>query len=190
MDSSQEHKNAIKKLLSYLGEDPEREGLLKTPQRVVESLKDLTSGYKENIDEILKDGFFDESYTDMVIVRDIEFYSLCEHHLLPFYGRCHVGYIPNKKIIGLSKIPRIVEVFSRRFQVQERLTNQIGDALMRGLDPQGVGVIMEATHLCMTMRGVQKQNSFATTSFMKGCFLASETREEFLSHVHSRPFRG
>ena len=185
-----QHKESIRKILSYLGEDPNRDGLLKTPQRVLESLQELTSGSKENIDEILKDAYFDEAYTDMVIVRDIEFYSLCEHHLLPFYGRCHVGYIPNRKIIGLSKIPRIVDVFSRRLQVQERLTNQIGEALMEGLDPQGVGVIMEVTHLCMTMRGVQKQNSFATTSFMKGCFLASETREEFLSHVHSKSFRG
>lgn len=189
MDATQ-HKDAIKKLLAYLGEDPKRDGLLKTPERVVESLRDLTSGNREDIDEILKDACFDESYTDMVIVRDIEFYSLCEHHILPFYGRCHVGYIPTNKIIGLSKIPRIVDVFSRRLQVQERLTNQIGEALMKGLDPQGVGVIMEATHLCMTMRGVQKQNSFATTSFMKGSFLNSETREEFLSHVHSKSLRG
>lgn len=189
MKNADEHKNAIKKLLSDIGEDPKREGLLKTPTRFVESFQELTSGYKENIDEILKDAFFNESYTDMVIVRDIEFYSLCEHHLLPFYGRCHVGYIPNGKIFGLSKIPRIVDVFSRQLQVQERLTHQIGDLLIKSSNALGVGVIMEATHLCMTMRGVQKQNSIATTSCMKGCFLDSETRQEFLNHIQSPTFR-
>lgn len=188
--NSAQHREAIKKLLLDLGEDPKREGLLKTPQRYLDSLVELTSGYKENIEEILGDAFFEESYTEMVIVRDIEFYSLCEHHLIPFYGRCHVGYIPNKKIIGLSKIPRIVDVFSKRFQVQERLTNQIGETIVQALDPKGVGVIMEATHLCMTMRGVQKQNSIATTSCMSGVFLEAKTRQEFISLVHSRSPRG
>ena len=180
------HEDAIKKFLIDLGEDPEREGLLKTPKRFLESFAELTSGYKDNIDEILNNAFFEESYSEMVVVRDIEFYSLCEHHLLPFYGRCHVGYLPNKKIIGLSKIPRIVDVFARRLQVQERLTNQIGETLLKSLSALGVGVVMEATHLCMTMRGVQKQNSFATTSYMNGVFLEAKTRQEFLSIIHNR----
>ncbi len=184
------HEDAIKNLLLEIGEDPEREGLVKTPHRFMNSLAELTSGYKENVSDILKDAFFDEFYTEMVVVRDIEFYSLCEHHMLPFYGRCHVGYIPNKRIIGLSKIPRVVDVFARRLQVQERLTNQIGETLESSLEALGVGVIMEATHLCMTMRGVQKQNSFAVTSCMRGLFLNAETRNEFLNIVHSRSHKG
>ncbi len=172
---------SIKKLIQDLGDDPEREGLKKTPSRFLDSLQELTSGYHEKIEEVFNEAFFEESYSEMVIVRDIEFYSLCEHHLLPFFGRCHVGYIPNKKVIGLSKIPRIVDIFSRRLQVQERLTVQIGETLQEALNPQGVGVIMEAVHLCMTMRGVQKQNSLANTSCMLGCFLDEKTRHEFIT---------
>jgi GTP cyclohydrolase I len=182
-----QHREAIKKLLSEIGEDPTREGLLKTPQRFIESFLELTSGYHEDIQKILNGALFDENYSDMVIVRDIEFHSLCEHHLLPFYGRCHVAYIPNKKIIGLSKIPRLVDVFAHRLQVQERLTDQIANVLEKALEPQGVGVIIEATHMCMTMRGVEKQNSFATTRCMKGRFLETPVRQDFLKHlqIHS-----
>jgi len=182
--------DAIKNLISELGENPHREGLLKTPQRFIDSMNDLTSGYKEDLDEILRDAFFNENHSEMIVIRDIEFYSLCEHHLLPFYGRCHVGYLPKDKIIGLSKIPRVVDVFARRLQVQERLTNQIGETLSKAIDANGIGVIMEATHLCMTMRGVQKQNSYATTSCMIGNFLEAKTRQEFLSHVYGRSLRG
>ena len=180
--------NDIQKMLVAIGEDPKREGLRRTPQRYLETLSDLTSGYKADLKEIFRDAFFEEAYNDMIVVGNIEFYSLCEHHLLPFFGRCHVGYIPNKKIIGLSKIPRVIDVFAKRLQVQERMTHQIGEALVHALAPQGLGVIMEASHLCMMMRGVQKQNSFATTSYVNGCFLSLETREEFVSHVRSKPF--
>ena len=180
-----QHEASIKQLLTDLGEDPEREGLEKTPKRFLESFSFLLSGYKQDVETVTNEAVFSENVNDMVVVRNIEFYSLCEHHLIPFYGRCHVGYIPDRKIIGLSKIPRIVEVFSRRLQVQERLTNQIGKALMKTLNPEGVGVVVEAYHLCMMMRGVQKQNSFAITSAMNGCFRNLETREEFLSHVRS-----
>lgn len=183
------HVEAVKKILSELGEDPNREGLIKTPQRFLDSLSDLTSGYTQNIDELLNNAFFDEPYNEMVIVRDIEFHSLCEHHLLPFYGYCHVGYIPEKKVIGLSKIPRIVDMFAKRLQVQERMTNQISEILENSLQAKGVGVIIEASHLCMTMRGVAKQNSFAITSSMRGCFLDIKTRQEFMSHIQSKSSR-
>ena len=172
----------IRQLLAELGEDPSREGLLDTPQRVEKSLRFLTSGYATDVDATLNNALFSVDYNEMVIVRDIDFYSLCEHHLLPFFGKCHVAYIPSTKVIGLSKIPRIVDVFARRLQVQERLTNQIADTIRDTITPLGVAVVMEATHLCMSMRGVEKQNSFAVTSAMHGAFrTSSRTRMEFLA---------
>src|SRR5678815_1046970 len=177
----------IRQLLSSLGENPEREGLLNTPKRVEKSLAFLTSGYRSNIDEVLNGALFTVDYNEMVIVKDIDFYSLCEHHLLPFFGKCHVAYIPSKRVIGLSKIPRLVDIFARRLQVQERLTNQIADVLLEKIAPQGVAVVMEATHLCMSMRGVQKQNSFAVTSAMVGAFRNNaRTRLEFLELIKLR----
>ena len=177
----------IKRLLAELGEDPSREGLLNTPKRVEQALKFLTSGYDTDIDTILNEALFAVDYSEMVIVKDIDFYSLCEHHLLPFFGKCHVAYIPSNKVIGLSKIPRIVDVFSRRLQVQERLTNQIADTLRDKIAPVGVAVVMEATHLCMSMRGVEKQNSFAVTSAMAGAFRDNaRTRMEFLELIKLR----
>ena len=168
-------------LLAHLGEDPAREGLLETPDRVVKSLQFLTSGYKADLDQIINDALFTVDYSEMVIVKDIDFYSLCEHHLLPFFGKCHVAYIPRTKVIGLSKIPRIVDVFSRRLQVQERLTNEIAETIRQKIDPLGVGVIMQGTHLCMAMRGVEKQNSSMVTSAMLGSFRSdARTRAEFL----------
>ena len=168
-------------MLEGIGEDPTREGILKTPQRAAKALQFLTQGYHQNVEEVLNDATFEEEYDEMVIVKDIEFYSLCEHHLLPFFGKCHVGYIPHKKIVGLSKIPRIVDMFARRLQVQERLTRQIAEALQRGLTPAGVAVIMEAQHLCMMVRGVQKQHSQTMTNVMLGEFRdKSSTRAEFM----------
>src|SRR5918993_241980 len=158
----------IRQLLTALGEDPAREGLVNTPKRIENALRFLTSGYGADVDDVVNDALFTVDYTEMVIVRDIDFYSLCEHHLLPFFGRCHVAYIPRNKVLGLSKIPRLVEIFSRRLQVQERLTNQIAETIREKIDPLGVGVVMEATHLCMSMRGVQKQNTTAVTSAMLG----------------------
>lgn len=167
--------------IELLGEDPERGGLLKTPERVARSLRWLTRGYRMSVEDAIGDAVFDEDHHNMVIVKDIEMYSLCEHHLLPFFGKVHVAYIPNGRIVGLSKVPRIVEVFARRLQVQERLTDQIAGALWDVLEPQGVGVIIEAYHLCMMMRGVEKQNSKTMTSAMRGVFLDDlKTREEFL----------
>lgn len=169
-------------ILELLGEDPARQGLERTPQRVAKSLRFLTSGYHQDLDKILNGALFDVAYDEMVIVKDIEVFSLCEHHLLPFFGRCHVAYIPNKKVIGLSKIPRLVDVFARRLQVQERLTTQIAGTIMKKIHPRGVGVVIEARHLCMIMRGVEKQNSVAVTSAMLGVFRDSHrTREEFLN---------
>src|SRR5437870_8282633 len=177
----------IRQLLEELGEDPDREGLLRTPQRVAKAYKFLTSGYKADIDEVLNNALFSVDYSEMVIVKDIDFYSLCEHHLLPFFGKCHVAYIPSNRVIGLSKIPRLVDVFSRRLQVQERLTNQIADTIREKILPLGVAVVMEATHLCMSMRGVEKQNSFAVTSAMQGAFRDnSRTRMEFLELIKLR----
>ena len=173
-----------KELLGLIGEDATRQGLIKTPKRVAESWKFLSQGYHQNLDEIINEAIFDESAKDMIIVKDIEFYSLCEHHLIPFYGKAHVGYIPNGKIIGLSKIPRIIDFYSRRLQVQERLTNQIATCIQDLLNPKGVAVIMEGRHFCMLMRGVQKQNSIASTSSMLGAFKdQSTTRNEFLKLV-------
>jgi len=171
----------IHEMLTELGEDPSRDGLLKTPERVEKSLRWLTRGYGLSVQEMIGDAVFEEDHHNMVIVKDIEMYSMCEHHMLPFFGKVHVAYIPNGKIVGLSKLPRVVEVFARRLQVQERLTEQIATAIQEVLQPQGVGVVIEAAHLCMMMRGVEKQNSKTITSAMKGVFLDDlRTREEFL----------
>lgn len=168
-------------ILDSIGEDPTREGILKTPQRAAKALQFLMQGYHQNTEEVLNDAIFDEEYDEMVIVKDIEFYSLCEHHLLPFFGRCHVGYVPRKRIVGLSKIPRVVDMFARRLQVQERLTRQIAEALQETLNPVGVAVVMEAQHLCMMVRGVQKQHSQTMTNVMLGAFRdKSSTRAEFM----------
>jgi GTP cyclohydrolase I len=172
----------VEQILIAVGEDPKREGLLKTPERVEKSMKFLTSGYQVNIDELINGALYEESYNEMVIVKDIDVYSLCEHHLLPFFGKCHVAYLPSGKIIGLSKVPRLVDAFSRRLQVQERLTTQIAQCIDEALKPTGVAVVIEALHLCMSMRGVEKQNSFTTTSSMVGSFKDdARTRSEFLS---------
>src|SRR5476649_824833 len=179
--------DAIRKLLTELGEDPAREGLRDTPKRVEKAMKFLTSGYSADIDTVLNNALFTVDYSEMVNVKDIAFYSLCEHHLLPFFGKCHVAYIPSNKVIGLSKIPRIVDVFARRLQVQERLTNQIADTIREKITPLGVAVVMEASHLCMSMRGVEKQNSFAVTSAMSGAFRDNaRTRMEFLELIKLR----
>jgi GTP cyclohydrolase I len=174
----------LRDLLAHLGEDPDREGLRKTPQRMAESLGFLTSGYRVNVDELINGALYHEDCDEMVLVRDIEIYSLCEHHMLPFIGRCHVAYLPSGRIVGLSKIPRIVDAFARRLQVQERLTTQVAQAIERHLQPKGVGVVVEASHLCMMMRGVEKQNSKAITSCMLGRFRSDEkTRGEFLQLI-------
>jgi len=179
----------IRQLLSELGEDPLREGLIDTPKRVEKSLRFLTSGYSADVDAVLNNALFNVDYNEMVIVKDIDFYSLCEHHLLPFFGKCHVAYIPQERVIGLSKIPRLVEIFARRLQVQERLTNQIAETLREKIRPLGVAVVMEASHLCMSMRGVEKQNSVAVTSAMLGVFQHdARTRMEFLDLI-KRPER-
>lgn len=175
----------VRETLGLIGEDADREGLVKTPERVAKAQLFLTQGYEQDPHEILRSATFDEEYDEMILVRDIELYSLCEHHMVPFFGKAHVAYIPNKKIVGLSKIPRVVDVFARRLQVQERLTIQIRDAIERALDPQGVAVVIEATHLCMVMRGVQKQHSVTTTSSMSGPFLDHpHTRAEFMRLIN------
>ena len=174
----------IKSILTEIGESPEREGLIKTPERVAKSMKFLTNGYKQNPAAILKKAMFAENYSQMVLVKDIEIYSLCEHHMLPFFGKAHIAYIPNGHIVGLSKIPRIVDVFSRRLQVQERLTDEIKDCLQDTLNPKGVAVVIEAQHLCMQMRGVEKQHSSTTTSAFSGRFLNDDkTRAEFMNLI-------
>jgi GTP cyclohydrolase IA len=179
--------DAIRAVLKDLGEDPMREGLVDTPKRVEKAYRFLTSGYHANIDQVLNNALFTVDYNEMVIVKDVDFYSLCEHHLLPFFGKCHIAYIPSTKVIGLSKIPRIVDVFARRLQVQERLTSQIADTIRDKIKPLGVAVVMEATHLCMSMRGVEKQNSFCVTSAMSGAFQEnSRTRMEFLELIKLR----
>jgi len=184
-----EFQSIVKRMLAELGEDPERDGLVRTPERVEKSMRWLTRGYGLSVYDAVGGAVFDEDHHNMVLVKDIEMYSLCEHHLLPFFGKVHVAYIPRGRIVGLSKLPRVVEVFARRLQVQERLTEQIASALMEVLEPQGVGVVIEAAHLCMMMRGVEKQNSKTVTSAMKGVFMDDlGTREEFLRLVaHSWP---
>ena len=174
-------------LLTRIGEDPTRDGLLRTPERVEKSMDFLTQGYTQSIEEVLHDALFDVDYDEMVMVRDIEFYSMCEHHMLPFFGKAHIAYVPHGKVVGLSKLPRIVDVFARRLQVQERLTQEISEAIEKAIHPQGVGVVIEAQHLCMMMRGVEKQSSLTVTSSMRGVFKTQlQTREEFLSLVRNR----
>jgi GTP cyclohydrolase IA len=177
----------VREMLVRLGEDPEREGLLRTPERVKKAFEYLTRGYNQDAEALLKDALFTVSYDEMVIVKDVEMFSLCEHHMLPFFGKVHVAYIPRGKVIGLSKIPRLIEIFSRRLQIQERLTTQIAETIQKVIQPQGVGVVIEARHLCMMMRGVEKQHSAAVTSSMLGCFREEqETRTEFLSLIRQR----
>jgi len=181
----------VREMIVRLGEDPKREGLTRTPERVKKAMEYLTRGYKEDPDAMLKGALFTVTYDEMVIVKDIEMFSLCEHHLLPFFGKVHVAYIPNGKVIGLSKIPRLIEIFSRRLQIQERMTTQIAETIQKAIQPQGVGVVIESRHLCMMMRGVEKQHSSAVTSSMLGCFRdEQETRTEFLSLIRSRTANG
>jgi GTP cyclohydrolase I len=176
---------SVRQILAHIGEDPEREGLVKTPYRVAQAYEYLTKGYNQDPKEVINKAMFTEDYQEMVLVKDIDFFSLCEHHLLPFFGRAHVAYIPKHRIVGLSKVARLVEVYSRRLQVQERLTTQVANTIMEELDPLGVGVIIRAEHLCMRMRGVEKQNSIVTTSAMLGAFRAQQaTREEFITLVN------
>lgn len=184
--ANNEFEELVRRELELIGEDPKREGLLKTPLRVANALKFLTQGYDSSPEEVVGKGIFKEEHDNMIMVRDIELYSLCEHHMLPFFGKAHVAYIPNGKIVGLSKIPRIVDVYARRLQVQERLTEQIAEGLCRVLNPSGVGVVIEAYHLCMMMRGVQKQNSKTITSALRGAFREDpKTRDEFLRLAHN-----
>ena len=177
----------VREILRAIGEDPAREGLLKTPDRVARALQFLSKGYEENPTEILNSALFTEEYSEMILLKDLDFFSLCEHHLLPFYGKAHVAYIPNNRILGLSKMARLFEVFARRLQVQERLTTQVATSIMDAIEPMGVGVVVEAEHLCMRMRGVEKQNSIVVTSCMLGSFRnRQETREEFMTLIRSR----
>jgi GTP cyclohydrolase IA len=186
--TSATYEELVREMIVRLGEDPDREGLSRTPERVAKAMQFLVKGYKDDPESLLRKALFTVSYDEMVIVKDVEMFSLCEHHLLPFFGKVHVAYIPNGKVIGLSKIPRLVEAFSRRLQIQERLTTQIAEAIQNTIEPQGVGVVIEARHLCMMMRGVEKQHSSAVTSSMLGCFRnEEETRSEFLSLIRQRP---
>jgi GTP cyclohydrolase I len=185
--TSASYEELVREMIVRLGEDPDREGLVRTPARVEKAMQFLVKGYKEDPEALLRKALFTVSYDEMVIVKDIEMFSLCEHHLLPFFGKVHVAYIPKGKVMGLSKIPRLIEIFSRRLQIQERLTTQIAEAIQRAVEPQGVGVVIEARHLCMMMRGVEKQHSSAVTSSMLGCFRdEEETRSEFLSLIRQR----
>ena len=186
LETTQEIKDKYLSILKEVGENPKREGLLKTPERASKAMQFLTQGYDLDAEEILKSALFNEDYSEMVIVKDIELYSLCEHHILPFFGKAHIAYIPNGKIVGLSKLPRIVDVFARRLQVQERLTDQIVNVIDKVLKPRGVAVVIEASHMCMMMRGVQKQNSVTTTSGFRGAFKNVETRLEFLKLIDSK----
>jgi GTP cyclohydrolase I len=185
--TSATYEELVREMIVRLGEDPDREGLSRTPERVEKAMKFLVKGYQDDPEALLRKALFTVSYDEMVIVKDVEMFSLCEHHLLPFFGKVHVAYIPNGKVIGLSKIPRLIEAFSRRLQIQERLTTQIAEAIQSAIEPQGVGVVIEARHLCMMMRGVEKQHSSAVTSSMLGCFRTEEeTRTEFLSLIRQR----
>ena len=185
--NDQRVRDAVETLLTEVGEDPAREGLVRTPQRVADALRFLTRGYEQDVDDVLNDALFTVDCSEMVIVRDIDFYSLCEHHMLPFFGKCHIAYLPRERVVGLSKIPRLVDVFARRLQIQERMTNQIAHVLLEKLDPLGVGVVVEGTHLCIAMRGVEKQHSFALTSAMLGSFRTDQrTRMEFLELLKLR----
>ncbi len=186
IETTKEIQDKYASIITEIGEDVNREGLLKTPERASKAMQFLTQGYDLDAEEILKSALFNEDYSEMVIVKDIELYSLCEHHILPFFGKAHIAYIPNGKIVGLSKLPRIVDVFARRLQVQERLTDQIVNVIDKVLKPQGVAVVIEASHMCMMMRGVQKQNSTTTTSAFRGAFKNVETRLEFLKLIDSR----
>jgi GTP cyclohydrolase I len=180
-------KDSIRSILEFIGEDPDREGLLKTPQRVEDALKFLTHGYQMDPDKVINDALFTEDYEEMIVQKDIDFFSLCEHHLLPFFGKAHVGYLPHHKIVGVSKLARLVDVYARRLQVQERLTNQIATIIMEKLNPLGVAVVVEAEHLCMRMRGVEKQNSLIITSTMLGAFRTrQETRAEFMNLIRQK----
>ena len=185
VNTKEKFENAVKTMIEIIGEDPKRDGLIKTPERVFKAFEFMTKGYKADPKKILNEALFESSNNEMVIVRDIEFYSLCEHHLLPIIGRAHVAYIPNGKVVGLSKIPRLVEVYARRLQIQEQMTEQIADAIIDVINPKGVGVVIQARHMCMEMRGIEKVHSSTTTSALRGMFLTSSTREEFFNMINS-----
>jgi GTP cyclohydrolase I len=187
MENKEKFEQSIRNMLKIVGEDPNREGLLKTPERVYKAFNFLTKGYKQDPKEVLNEALFTSSNDEMVLIRDIEFYSMCEHHLLPIIGRAHVAYIPDGKVVGLSKIPRMVEVFARRLQIQEQMTEQIADAITEVIKPKGVGVVIQARHMCMEMRGVEKVNSITTTSALRGMFREQKTRSEFLNFINTPP---
>ena len=185
MENKKIFEDSVRNMLEIIGEDPNREGLIKTPERVFKAFEFMTKGYKQNPKDILNEALFTSTNDEMVLIKDIEFYSMCEHHLLPIIGRAHVAYIPNGKVVGLSKIPRMVEVFARRLQIQEQLTEQIADAITEVIEPKGVGVVIQARHMCMEMRGVEKVNSVTTTSALRGLFRQRDTRSEFLNFINS-----